>query len=143
MISINLSELVWTIINFFLLLLLLKRFLYTPILRFMAERQARIDAGLEAQRAARESIREQEQALAAQKADSREQAKRLAQSAAEAAGERREQSLREAREAAGQTRIRETQRLEAQRAEETERLRQAGPELAELLARRLLGEEQA
>ena len=36
MISINLSELIWTIINFFLLMFLLKRFLYTPILRFMA-----------------------------------------------------------------------------------------------------------
>ena len=52
MLSINLSELVLTIISFFLLLFLLNKFLYTPVLKFMRERQARIDAGLEKERAA-------------------------------------------------------------------------------------------
>ena len=46
MISINISELIWTVINFFLLLFLLNRFLYKPVISFMEERQARIDAKL-------------------------------------------------------------------------------------------------
>ena len=31
MLSINISELIWTIINFFLLFFLLKRFLFDPV----------------------------------------------------------------------------------------------------------------
>ena len=47
MISINISELIWTVINFLLLVLLLNRFLYKPVISFMENRQARIDAGLQ------------------------------------------------------------------------------------------------
>ena len=143
MISINISELIWTVINFFLLLVLLKRFLYTPILRFTAERQARIDAGLEAERAAQAQLRENEERLAEKKAESRQEAKRIMQSVEEAAAERREEALRQAREAADEGRKREADRLELQRREEAERLTMAQGELAQLLAGRLLGEEQA
>lgn len=52
MLSINFSELVLTIISFFLLLFLLNKFLYTPVLKFMRERQARVDASLEKERLA-------------------------------------------------------------------------------------------
>lgn len=54
MLSINFSELVLTIISFFLLLFLLNKFLYTPVLKFMRERQARVDASLEKERLAQE-----------------------------------------------------------------------------------------
>ena len=46
MLSINVSELIWTIVNFFLLYFLLKRFLYTPVVRFLDKRQARLDEAL-------------------------------------------------------------------------------------------------
>ena len=58
MLSINLSELIWTIINFFLLFFLLRRFLYKPICEHMDARQARIDAGLEKEREARKDLTE-------------------------------------------------------------------------------------
>ena len=143
MISINISELIWTVINFFLLLFLLKCFLYTPILRFTAERQARIDAGLETERAAQAQFRENEERLAEKKAESRQEAKRIVDAAAQAASERREEALHKAREAADEGRKREADRLEQQRREEAERLTMAQGELAQLLAGRLLGEEQA
>ena len=44
MLSINPSELIWTILCFLALLFLLNRFLYQPLVRFMDERKARIDA---------------------------------------------------------------------------------------------------
>ena len=50
MLSINFSELIWTIINFFLLYFLLKRFLYDPITRFMDARRERLDEALEKER---------------------------------------------------------------------------------------------
>lgn len=50
--SINISEVIWTVICFFALLFVLKTFLFGPLIRHMDERQRRIDAGLaEARRA--------------------------------------------------------------------------------------------
>ena len=56
MLSINPSELIWTIINFFLMLFLLKHFLYTPVSEFMEKRQAKIDAGRAEERRAEEEL---------------------------------------------------------------------------------------
>ena len=141
MISINLSELIWTIINFFLLMFLLKRFLYTPILRFMAARQARVDAGLEAERSAQAQVQENDQRLADEKTASREEAKRILNTAGEAARQRREKTLSQAREAAGKARQQAQAELTARCENERDRLNQARPELAELLTERLLGDE--
>ena len=54
MLSINISELIWTVINFFLLYFLLKRFLYRPILRVIDARRERLDAALGEEKAARD-----------------------------------------------------------------------------------------
>ena len=67
MLSINISELIWTIINFFLLFFVLKRFLFGPLLSFMDARQAKIDAGTEAQREAQARLDENAQDLARRK----------------------------------------------------------------------------
>lgn len=58
MLTINISELILTVINFFLLLFLLKRFLYTPLITFMDERRGRIEQGF---------VQEQEALAAVQK----------------------------------------------------------------------------
>lgn len=63
MLSINISELIWTIISFFLLYFLLKRFLYTPLIRFMDERKARINVGPDAMKAAEEQLRAENEKL--------------------------------------------------------------------------------
>ena len=141
MISINLSELIWTIINFFLLMFLLKHVLYTPILRFMAARQARVDAGLEAERSAQAQVQENDQRLADEKAASREEAKRILNTAGEAARQRREETLSQAQEAAGKLRQQAQAELTAHCEDERDRLSHARPELAELLTERLLGDE--
>ena len=43
--SINVSEVIWTIVCFFALLFVLKKFLFDPLIRFMEQRQAAIDQG--------------------------------------------------------------------------------------------------
>ena len=53
MLSINISELIWTIINFFLLYFLLKHFLYDPVVRFLDARQARVNEAQAKEDAAR------------------------------------------------------------------------------------------
>ena len=40
--SINISELIWTVICFFVLLVVLKKLLFDPLVSFMAARDARI-----------------------------------------------------------------------------------------------------
>lgn len=77
MLSINISELVLTIISFFLLLFLLNKFLYTPVLKFMRERQARIDASNEAACLAQSEADELSARIDGEKAARRDEAKAL------------------------------------------------------------------
>lgn len=141
MLSINFSELIWTIINFFLLFFLLRRFLFDPICRFMDARQAKIDAGLSAEREAQSALKAAEDELAEQKAQARREAAALL-SAAAAADEKRTQEAwlhaqdeAAARQKAGEDALRE------QNAREAAALKAGEPELAALLAARLLGKE--
>ena len=62
--EISVPEFIWTVINFFVLLFLLKRFLYDPVLKFMNERSDRIEAGLSEGKRAEKALAENEQALA-------------------------------------------------------------------------------
>ena len=52
--SINISELIWTVICFFVLLVVLKKLLFDPLVSFMAARDARIQDGLSAGRTAQQ-----------------------------------------------------------------------------------------
>lgn len=61
--SINVSEVIWTIVCFFALLFVLKKFLFDPLLRFMEQRQAAIDQSLERGRDAQRKKDENDAAL--------------------------------------------------------------------------------
>lgn len=61
--SINVSEVIWTIVCFFALLFVLKKFMFDPLLRFMEQRQAAIDQGLERGRDAQRKKDENDAAL--------------------------------------------------------------------------------
>ena len=76
MLTINWSELILTVINFFLLLFLLKRFLYTPLIAFMDARNERIDSALKQESGARAAVREEEARREASRRESQEEARR-------------------------------------------------------------------
>lgn len=141
MLSINFSELIWTIINFFLLFFALKHFLFKPLLRFMDARQAKIDAGTEAERQARAKLDENAQDLAEQKAETRRQARAILDEAAAQDAKRAAEVYAKASEAAKTLWETEEERLKEHQARESEELRTSEPELAALLAAQLLGEE--
>ena len=61
--SINVSEVIWTIVCFFALLFVLKKFLFDPLIKFMDQRQANIDQSLEKGREARQRKDESDAAL--------------------------------------------------------------------------------
>lgn len=141
MISINISELIWTVINFFLLLFLLNRFLYKPVISFMEQRQARIDAKLREEEEARARIEENDARILEEKARSREEAKKLLALNAEEIEKHNAEVLQEAKKASVQNR-KDSEAALSQRQEKTaQQLHEAAPELAAMLAEKLLSEE--
>ena len=139
MLSINISELVLTAISFFLLFFLLKRFLYDPLLRFMDERNARIEEGLEAEKQALAAVQANETLLEATRQESMDPAKHIAEQARSADEQRREAALQQARQSAGESRSRAREEVCRLQESESEKLRDSETELAALLADRLLG----
>jgi F-type H+-transporting ATPase subunit b len=141
MISINISELIWTVINFFLLLFLLNRFLYKPVISFMEQRQARIDAKLREEEEAKARIEENDARILEEKNRSREEAKKILAQNAEEIEKHNAEVLQEAKKASVQNR-KDLEAALSQRQEKTaQQLHEAAPELAAMLAEKLLSEE--
>lgn len=61
--SINVSELIWTVLCFLVLLFVLKKLLFDPLTRFMDERKAKVEAGMAAGREAEASREANEREL--------------------------------------------------------------------------------
>lgn len=100
--SINISELIWTVICFFVLLVVLKKLLFDPLVSFMAARDARIQDGLSAGRTAQQQLdaaaRERSEAQRKQAAA----ADALLAEAKSAAERKRAQALQSAHQEAAQ-----------------------------------------
>ena len=141
MISINISELIWTVINFFLLLFLLNRFLYKPVISFMEQRQAQIDAKLREEEEAKVRIEENDARILDEKARSREEAKKLLALNAEEIEKHNAEVLQEAKKASVQNRKDSEAALSQKQEKTAQQLHEAAPELAAMLAEKLLSEE--
>ena len=138
MLSINVSELIWTIINFFLLYFLLKRFLYTPVVRFLDARQARLDEAEKKEAEARAAADEIDRQIEEQKALRREEAAEILAEAQKADAEQSRQSFAEAKAAAARALEDANAALRAEQERERASLASDTPELAAMLAERLL-----
>ena len=92
--QIDLSTVVLTIINFGILMVVLNVLLFKPILKHMAERQARIDAGLQARAQSAQQLEQAQKALEEDEKSLRtrlhDEAEARMQEAAEAARLRKE-----------------------------------------------------
>ena len=140
MLSINVSELIWTIVNFFLLYFLLKRFLYTPVVRFLDARQARLDEALNQEAEARAAAEKNEKGIEAQKALRREEAASILAEAQRADAERSRLALAEAKEEAARSLEDANAALLSEQERERASVGAETPELAAMLAEQLLGE---
>ena len=138
MLSINVSELIWTIVNFFLLYFLLKRFLYTPVVRFLDARQARLDEAEKKEAEARAAADEIDRQIEGQKALRREEAAAILSEAQKADAEQSRQSFAEAKDAAARALEDANASLRAEQERERALLASDTPELAAMLAERLL-----
>ena len=138
MLSINVSELIWTIVNFFLLYFLLKRFLYTPVVRFLDARQARLDEALNRETEARAAAEENEKEIEAQKALRREEAAAILSEAQRADTERSREAFSEAKEKAARSLADANAALCSEGERQRASLEAETGELAAILAEKLL-----
>lgn len=138
MLSINPSELIWTIVCFLALYFLLKRFLFGPLVRFMDERQARIDEGLNEEKQAKSALEEDARLLAEARQENMNEARQLIMAGKSRDEQRHAEALREARDAAAEASRRGMDEAEALRGDTARQLSERRDELAECLASRLL-----
>ena len=135
--SINVSEMIWTVICFFALLFVLKKFLFNPLISFMDERQTRIDAGKAANRDAEEGKEKNAAAMEESWKARNEEAKNLlAKGKAEAEAERTK-TLADARAEAHEAEKEARVRIQTEREEILAQAEQKMPELVDVLTDRL------
>lgn len=109
--KIDVSIVIWTVVNFTVFMLLLNRFLFKPLLKFMDERQKRIDDGISAGEQAKRAMEESERELGA------------------ALGKRRHDEMMRAEETAAQALAAAQERSARERAEDDDRRVQTRHEL--------------
>lgn len=138
--SINVSEVIWTVICFFALLFVLKKFLFDPLIKFMDERDARIEAGLAEGRKAKQQETENTAALQESWKQRSDEAKQILAEGSSAAEKERAKAVAEAQSAAAQSEKEARVQIEAEReavlAEVTDKM----PDLVDELAQQLLGD---
>ena len=138
--SINVSELIWTILCFFVLLFVLKKLLLDPILKVMDARKATVEEGLEAGRQAKIARDENDEALQQAKKDAAQQASALVQEAKSADEKARQAAVAEAKQSAAQSMKDTREQLKAEEQAVSAELEQELPALVETLASALLKE---
>ena len=138
--SINVSELIWTILCFFVLLFVLKKLLIDPLLKVMDARNANVAEGLEAGRQAQLAREENDEALQQAKKDAAQQANVLVQEAKSADEKARQTAVAEAKQSAAQSMKDTREQLRAEEQAVSAELEQELPALVETLAAALLKE---
>jgi len=95
--GLNIPVLIAQLVNFFLLLVVLRLFLYRPILDMLDRRSQRIREGLQAAEQSKEQAAQTEQEVAAQLAEARSQGQALLAQAQESANRVQEDARAQAR----------------------------------------------
>ena len=138
--GLNLPGLISQLVNFALILIILRVFLWKPILRVLEERKRRIEEGLQAseqaQRAASESQEESRRILDEARAEGRE----LVTRAQETATRLRTDMEQQARAEADQIVTRARQDIERERQQAIQTLRAEFADLTVLAAERVVGQ---
>ena len=136
--QISVPEFIWTIINFFLLMFLLKKFLYDPILKFMDKRQADIDAGIAEGKQAEIALSENNEQLSAEIAQSGAEARELISEARGEAEKIKSETINEAHAKAADIHNEVCGRINDEETSERAAIDECMPELVDVLTKRLL-----
>lgn len=140
-ISINLWQILVSLINLVLLFLIIKKFLYKPTKRMLESRQNTIDGQYEAAKEAEEKALEHKAAYEEKLSDAKKEADSVIQSAVDTASLREKEILSDAKEKAEGIirKAKEDAELEKRKAEES--IKQEIVEVGTLLATKMLERE--
>ncbi|GEM_PF-312628 len=136
--QISISEFLWTIISFFPFMFLLKKFLYQPVLSFMDERKARVEAGLAEGEKAKKALAEANEQLNIELSEKNGEARQLINEARSVAEKAKSEVLTEAHAKAEQLHKDVRQRVKDEEANAVNELDESMPELVSILAQQLL-----
>lgn len=136
--SINVSEVIWTIVCFFALLFVLKKFLFDPLIRFMEQRQAAIDQGLERGRNAQRKKDENDAALREKWRERSVEAKQLLAEGKTADDRERAWVLESTQKETNKALQEANQRIEQERRQVCADAQEQLPQLVSMLAQQLL-----
>lgn len=139
--SINVSEVIWTVICFFVLLFVLKKLLFTPLITFMEDRKARVDAALAEKRAAEQQQQESNNALQDSWKARSDEAKQLVAEGGKSDDKDRAAVLQQAQEQAAQAQSDARGRIEQEAAAVQQEANEQMDELVTVLAQQLLQDE--
>lgn len=138
--SINISELIWSIINFLVLVVLLKIFLYKPMMNFMENRRRGIADSLEEAAAAREEAVKMNQQLAEEIDAARKEARAIVDQAKIAGEEAKEAIMQEAKKSAADMMEKAAAEIEWQKAEAVQEIKKQMAQMILLVTSRMLNE---
>lgn len=138
--SINVSELIWAALCFLVLLFVLKKLLYDPIIRVMDARKAHVEDGLEAGRQAKKAWDDNDAALLQAKKETARRADAIVQEAKAADEKARQAALTAAKQENAQSMKDVRSALRAEEGAISSCLEDELPELVELLTGALLRE---
>ena len=136
--SINVSEVIWTIVCFFALLFVLKKFLFDPLILFMEQRQAAIDQGLEKGRDAQRKKDENDAALREKWRERSVEAKQLLAEGKTADDRERAWVLESTQKETNKALQEANQRIEQERRQVCADAQEQLPQLVSILAQQLL-----
>lgn len=136
--SINVSEVIWTIVCFFALLFVLKKFLFDPLIRFMEQRQAAIDQGLERGRDAQRKKDENDATLREKWRERSVEAKQLLAEGKTADDRERAWVLESTQKETNKALQEANQRIEQERRQVCADAQEQLPQLVSILAQQLL-----
>ena len=129
MLTINISELLLTVLSFFILMFLLNKLLFKPVISFREQRQKGIDDCFEQERQAKEKLAETQKDLDCRRSESLKQAESIMADA-------RSKAQQEAENIAKQAESQAEEKMQ-QAAREAEELCKAGGEALEEQRRQL------
>lgn len=136
--GIQLPVLVTQIVNFGILLFVLNKFLYKPILNTLAKRRREVESGIEMKKQAEKEVETTEKKRQQVLKDARQEAQLLLQAAKKDAKAAREELLKDAREDVSKLKERMEKELKAQYEKQADTLQEQTVTIAAKMVEKLL-----
>ena len=136
--EISIPTLIWTLINFLILLFVVNKFLFKPVIKFMDERQGRIDKKLKVKSDADKVFEEDDLRLKKELSDTSDKAYEAVQNAKKEAESKTEETLKDLRtKVASEIETSKDKVLQEEKQAE-EKLDEQMPEYVDLLKKKIL-----